>query len=308
MTVETWLLTAAGTHLNGAVAAARTLGGRVTVVAVGPHALAEAAAAAAPDEVRWVETPDGEPAEAWAAAVGAEVAAAAPAVLLSPADPASRVLLAAAAVPLGAALVSRVLALRAEDDALVVDRVSLGGAVVETLVLPGPLAAVLDDRDDTAPAAPPAPVTAWTPAAAPAALQVKREPAPGAAAGVRDAARVVSVGRGLRSKDDLAVVQPLLAALGAELGCSMPVADDLGWVPKERYVGRSGQHIAPRLYLALGISGMPQHMEGVRDAKVVAAVNSDRSAPIFRTADYGVVGDLYEVVPALVRALGAPPA
>lgn len=308
MTVDTWLLTAAGTHLNGAVAAARTLGGRVTVVAVGPHALAEAAAAAAPDEVRWVQTPDGEPAEAWAAAVGAEVAAAAPAVLLSPADPASRVLLAAAAVPLGAALVSRVLALRAEDDALVVDRVSLGGAVVETLVVPGPLAVVLDDRDDTAPAAPPAPVTAWTPAAGPVAVQVTREPAPGAAAGVRDAARVVSVGRGLRSKDDLAAVEPLLAALGAELGCSMPVADDLGWVPKERYVGRSGQHIAPRLYLALGISGMPQHMEGVRDAKVVAAVNSDPAAPIFRTADYGVVGDLYEVVPALVRALGAPPA
>lgn len=308
MTVDTWLLAAAGAHLDGAVAAARTLGGRVTVVAVGPHALAEAAATAAPDEVRWVETPDGEPAEAWAAAVGAEVAAAAPRVVLSPADPASRALLAAAAVPLGAALVSRVLALRAEDDALVVDRVSLGGAVVETLAVSGPLAAVLDDRDGTTAAAPPAPVTAWTPAAAPAAVQVKREPAPGAAAGVRDAARVVSVGRGLRSKDDLAVVEPLLAALGAELGCSMPMADDLGWVPKERYVGRSGQHIAPRLYLALGISGMPQHMEGVRDAKVVAAVNSDPAAPIFRTADYGVVGDLYEVVPALVRALGAPPA
>ncbi|WP_263729426.1 electron transfer flavoprotein subunit alpha/FixB family protein [Cellulomonas sp. SG140] len=308
MTVDTWLLAAAGTHLDGAVAAARTLGGRVTVVAVGPRTLAEAAAAAAPDEVRWVETPDGEPAEAWAAAVGAEVGAAAPRVVLSPTDPASRALLAAAAVPLGAALVSRVLALRAEDDALVVDRVSLGGAVVETLAVSGPLAAVLDDSDDAAPAAPPAPVTAWTPAAAPAAVQVKREPAPGAAAGVRDAARVVSVGRGLRSKDDLAVVEPLLAALGAELGCSMPVADDLGWVPKERYVGRSGQHIAPRLYLALGISGMPQHMEGVRDAKVVAAVNSDPAAPIFRTADYGVVGDLYEVVPALVRALGAPPA
>lgn len=306
MAIDTWLLTAEGTHLNGAVAAARTLGGRVTVVAVGPHALAEAAAAAAPDEVRWVETPDGEPAEAWAAAVGAEVAAAGPSAVLSPADPASRVLLAAAAVPLGAALVSRVLALRAEDGAVVVERAALGGPVVETLTVSGPLAAVLDDRDDTVPAAPPAPVTAWTPAGTPAPVQAKREPAPGAAAGVRDAARVVSVGRGLRSKDDLAVVEPLLAALGAELGCSMPVADDLGWVPKERYVGRSGQHIAPRLYLALGISGMPQHMEGVRDAKVVAAVNSDPAAPIFRTADYGVVGDLYEVVPALVRALGTP--
>ncbi len=84
----------------------------------------------------------------------------------------------------------------------------------------------------------------------------------------------------------------------------MPVADDLGWVPKDHYVGRSGQHIAPRLYLAVGISGAPQHLEGVRGAKVVAAVNSDPDARIFRSADFGIVGDLYEVVPALIDALG----
>ncbi|WP_291759517.1 FAD-binding protein [Cellulomonas sp. 73-145] len=303
MSDDTWLLAAAGTHLKGAVAAARAAGGRVTVLAVGPRELADAAAAAAPDEVRWLETADDQPAEAWAAALAAEVAAAAPHVVLAPSDPASRTLLAAAAVPLGAALLTRVLTVRSQDDALVVDRSSLGGAVVETLTVQGPLAAVLEDADDAPPAAAPATVAPLAPAGAPVPMQVKREPLPGAAAGIRDAARVVSVGRGLRSKDDLALLDGLLAALGAELACSMPVADDLGWVPKERYVGRSGQHIAPRLYLALGISGMPQHLEGVRDAKVVAAVNNDPAAPIFRTADYGVVGDLYEVVPALVAAL-----
>ena len=303
MSGETWLLAAAGTHLNGAVRAARGLGGHLTVIVVGTRALADAAASAAPDEVRWVEAADDQPAEAFAAAVATEVTGAAPLVVLAPADPASRVLLAAAAVQLQATLVTRVLAVAAEGDVLVVDRSSLGGAVVETLAVRGPLAAVLEDADDAAPTAPAAQVATLVPAASPAALQVKREQAPGAAAGVRDAARVVSVGRGLRSKADLSLVDGLLALLGAELGCSMPVADDLGWVPKERYVGRSGQHIAPRLYLALGISRMPQHMEGVRDAKVVAAVNSDPAAPIFRTADYGVVGDLYEVVPALIRAL-----
>ena len=90
-----------------------------------------------------------------------------------------------------------------------------------------------------------------------------------------------------------------------EIGCTMPVADDLGWLPKDRYIGRSGRHIAPGLYLAVGISGAAQHMEGVRDAKVVAAINNDPEARIFRTADYGVVGDLYEVVPALIDALDA---
>ena len=303
MSDDTWLLAAAGTHLKGAVAAARAAGGRVTVLAVGPRELADAAAAAAPDEVRWLETAADQPAEAWAAALATEVAAAAPRVVLAPSDPASRTLLTAAAVPLGAALLTRVLTVRPQDGALVVDRSSLGGAVVETLTVRGPLAAVLEDADDASPAAAQATVAALAPTGAPVPMQVKREPLPGAAAGIRDAARVVSVGRGLRSKDDLALLDGLLAALGAELACSMPVADDLGWVPKERYVGRSGQHIAPRLYLALGIAGMPQHMEGVRDAKVVAAVNSDPAAPIFRTADLGVVGDLYEVVPALVAAL-----
>jgi len=121
--------------------------------------------------------------------------------------------------------------------------------------------------------------------------------------GLAGAASVVSVGRGLRARDDLAMVEQLAQVLGAQIGCSMPVADDLGWVPKDHYVGRSGQQVSPRLYLALGISGAPQHLEGIRGAKVVVAVNSDPQAPIFRRADYGVVGDLYEVVPALIDAL-----
>jgi len=82
------------------------------------------------------------------------------------------------------------------------------------------------------------------------------------------------------------------------------IADDFGWVAKERYIGRSGQHVSPRLYMAIGISGAPQHLEGVRDAKVVVAVNTDPEARIFQRADYGIVGDLYEVVPALQAALG----
>jgi electron transfer flavoprotein alpha subunit len=129
-------------------------------------------------------------------------------------------------------------------------------------------------------------------------------PVAGAGGGVAVADRVVAIGRGVRARSDVPMVEGLAADLGAELACSMPIADDFGWVPRERYVGRSGLHIAPRLYLALGISGTPQHLEGVRDAKVVVAVNSDPEAPIFRRADYGIAGDLYEVVPAIREALG----
>jgi electron transfer flavoprotein alpha subunit len=114
---------------------------------------------------------------------------------------------------------------------------------------------------------------------------------------------VVSVGRGLGSREALSAVEALAAELGAEIGCSMPVADELGWVARERYVGVSGQHISPKLYVALGISGMPQHLFGIRNAQTVVAVNSDPRAPIFNAADYGIVGDLHEVVPALIEAL-----
>jgi electron transfer flavoprotein alpha subunit len=116
---------------------------------------------------------------------------------------------------------------------------------------------------------------------------------------------VVGVGRGLKTKTDLSLIEQLATALGAEVGCSRPLAEGLDWMPKERYIGISGQRISPRLYMAVGISGQLQHMFGVRDAEVIVAVNSDADAPIFSECDYGLVGDLYRIVPALVAALTA---
>lgn len=304
MTNEVWVLAAADAPLGGVLRVARGVGGHVTVVAVGPRELADAAAVAGADAVLWAPTDDERPAEAWLTAVADEAAAAAPRVLLATGAPAARALLAAAAVRLGAVLLPGVLEVRVDGDALAVDRAALDGQVVETVAVTGLLGAVVVADGEVAAGAAPAPVTPL-PGTASAEVRVTARLAAAGGAGIHDAARVVSVGRGLKAKDDLALVGTLVDALGAELGCSMPVADDLGWVPKDHYVGRSGQQISPRLYLALGIAGMPQHMEGVRGAKVVAAVNTDPHAPIFRTAQYGVVGDLYEVVPALVEALRA---
>lgn len=119
---------------------------------------------------------------------------------------------------------------------------------------------------------------------------------------------IVSVGRGLEEQDDLSLIQELVDALQqshpdltVELGCSRPICDDLDWVPEERQVGLSGTIVAPQLYIAIGISGAIQHVTGIRDAEVVVAINTDQSAPIFKSADYGIVGDLYEVVPQLTK-------
>jgi electron transfer flavoprotein alpha subunit len=118
------------------------------------------------------------------------------------------------------------------------------------------------------------------------------------------AQRIVSVGRGIREAENLPLVEELAAALGAELAASRPICDN-GWLPMERQVGSSGQTVAPRLYLAVGISGAIQHLVGMKGSQCIVAVNKDPDAPIFEVADYGIVGDLFEVVPALTEAVKA---
>jgi electron transfer flavoprotein alpha subunit len=113
---------------------------------------------------------------------------------------------------------------------------------------------------------------------------------------------IVSVGRGIGEQENIAIVEGLAAALGAELAASRPICDN-GWLPMERQVGSSGQTVSPKLYLAVGISGAIQHLVGMKGSKAVIAINKDENAPIFEVADYGVVGDLFEVVPALTKAV-----
>jgi electron transfer flavoprotein alpha subunit len=114
---------------------------------------------------------------------------------------------------------------------------------------------------------------------------------------------LVSVGRGIGEADNIALVEALAAALGGAVSSSRPIAD-AGWLPRTRQVGKSGLRVKPKLYLALGISGAPEHLEGMRDAELIIAINTDPRAPIFGVAHYGAVSDLLDVVPALTARLG----
>jgi electron transfer flavoprotein alpha subunit len=115
-------------------------------------------------------------------------------------------------------------------------------------------------------------------------------------------ALLVSVGRGIGSQDNIEVVEELAEALGAELSASRPIIDS-GWLPKQRQVGKSGLTVKPKLYLAVGISGAPEHLQGMKDAELIIAINTDAGAPIFEVAAYGIVGDLFDIVPALAERL-----
>jgi len=123
-----------------------------------------------------------------------------------------------------------------------------------------------------------------------------------AAVDLSQAERIVSVGRGIKEQANIRIAEELATALGAELAASRPICDS-GWLPMERQVGSSGQTVAPKLYLALGISGAIQHLVGMKGSNTIVAVNKDPDAPIFEIADYGIVGDLFEVVPAIIAAL-----
>jgi electron transfer flavoprotein alpha subunit len=123
------------------------------------------------------------------------------------------------------------------------------------------------------------------------------------AVNLRSSPVIVTAGRGVRKKEDLAMIEELAKTLGGVLGATRPLVEDLKWLPKERQVGLSGETVKPNLYIAVGVSGQIHHIVGMKDSRVIVAINTDEKAPIFQVCDYGIVGDLYQIVPELTRVL-----
>ncbi|WP_258359838.1 electron transfer flavoprotein subunit alpha/FixB family protein [Moorella sulfitireducens] len=202
-------------------------------------------------------------------------------------------------------LISDVSSVRYEDGAFITERLMYGGAVVRKEKAPVPAVLTIPGGKFEPPAEGEEEAEIVTLDLQPDTRisLVERSPLDKRGVDLSAAEKIVCAGMGFAKKEDLALAGELAQVLGAEIGCSRGVAEERKWLPADAYIGISGATVKPRLYLSLGVSGQVQHVVGIRDSKLIVAVDINENAPIFRAADYGIVGDLYEVVPLLIRAL-----
>jgi electron transfer flavoprotein alpha subunit len=300
VSVNAWIVVGDHPAIGNLIAVARSLGGQVAAVVAGPRSVAETVAASGVDKVVWFGALGEAPVEAYATAV-ADAIAADPGVVLGGRHPSERVLLGAAAARLQAPVLTGAHSVSAEGGDVIVAHSVFGGIAEETVAVSGPVALVLDGGP-VPPASGAAPVEEV--ATIPLSMRViETKTSAFEQVNLGAAPRVVGIGRGLKAQGDLVMIETFAKAAKAEVACTRPLAEGLNWLGKDRYIGISGQHIAPQLYFAIGISGQLQHMAGVRGAETIVAINSDPDAPVFKEADYGLVGDLYEIVPAITGAL-----
>jgi electron transfer flavoprotein alpha subunit len=302
VSVNAWIVVGDQPTIGNLITVARSLDGPVGAVVAGPRSVAETVAASGLDKVVWCSAPDDVPAEARAPAVADTIASDPPRVVLAGRKPGERVLLGAAAARLRAAVLTGARFVSIDGGDVIVVNAVFGDLAEETVAVSGPVALLLDGGSVPSASDGGAPIEEVS--ATPLGLKVVETRTSGFdEVDLNAAHRVIGVGRGLKAREDLAMIEDLAHAINAEIACSRPVAEGLNWMGKDRYIGSSGARISPRLYFAIGISGQLQHMVGVTGAETIVAINSDPNAAVFTQTDYGLVGDLYQLVPAITAAL-----
>ena len=291
--------------LSELCAGAGAVAALVTAIMFGSEAEAAGAAGSRADLLVYCLTSDGAVPEDYAAAVAQEVKKEASALVIVNNTIRGRCLAGKLGVLLDTAVLTSVNALERSGEELVCCRMVYGGIAQRSEVFTKPYGVLTVGGGVFEAAAEPAQAAVAPFEGLPQGGLKRIACTPKKEGGVDlvAAKRIVDVGRGLAQEADLELCRKLAAALGAEVGCSRPVAENNKWLPKSNYMGITGVQVKPELIVALGVSGQIQHIGGINKSRVIVAVNKDKSAPIFKNADFGVVGDLYKVVPALIEKL-----
>ena len=298
-----------------AIAAGQQSGAPVTVALLGSGIDAAAREVAAADAAEVISLEHDALAEytadGYVMALAALITAEKPGLVVLPHTYQTRDFAPALAARLGRALVTDVTAIQKDGESAVYVRPVFQGKLNADVAAQGPAPHLVTVQigafraDSAKRGAAAAPIRKATAAVDATAIRQKPE-APfkeaKQAVDLSQAERIVSVGRGIKGQEHLKLAQDLAAALGAEIAASRPICD-AGWLPMDRQIGSSGQTVAPKLYVALGISGAIQHLVGMKGSRTIVAINKDPEAPIFEIADYGIAGDLFDVVPAIIAEL-----
>ena len=302
----TWETIAAAQQLAGAMPI------KVAVLGSGAAAVAQEVASAAVAEILVAEHPALETytPDAYAAAAGALIESASPTFVLLPHTYQTRDFAPLLAARLRKPLVTDVTGVTGVGAEATFQRPMFQGKLAaQVKPVGGPPALVTTQigafRADSAQKGGSAAVTKFDVRIDAATIRQKPEPPfreAKQAVDLGQAERIVAVGRGIKSQENIPLAEKLAKAMGAEVAASRPICDN-GWLPMERQIGSSGQTVAPKLYVALGISGAIQHLVGMKGSRTIVAINKDAEAPIFEVADYGIVGDLFEIAPAIIAEL-----
>ena len=297
-----WMIVADAMSASNVAGIAVSAGAPVDALVFGDAEMAEAVAKLGVATVTRYDV-DATLAEAYAPAIAEKAAAEALAAVILSDNATARALAGAIAVKVGAAVATSVVSVSIADAQATVEQLVAEGEGVQVLKTSAPVVCVIADGGPDAEEGAAVAVQDGV-ADAIDALKVVATNAEGeGAAGLLTAEKVVGVGLGIGGKENLALVNDLADALGAAVACTLPLCDNYHWFEHSSVVGTSTQKISPRLYLCCGSSGAPQHMAGVRSAKVIVAINNDPEAPIFRECSYGIVGDAVKVLPVLTSAV-----
>lgn len=285
---------------------AKTLADSVTAIVFGDEAEAKAAAVCRADKIVFCPvTTEGAP-EDYAFAIAAEIKAVPNAIVLVNNSIRGQLLAGKISVYLDTAVISGANDLSIEEDKLVLSRMVYGGTALQKEVFTKPYGVVTIASgifDVTPDACETTDIRSIEGAPEDAVRRISRDEKKESTVNLAAAKRIVDIGRGLAAEEDLDMCRRLAKLLDAEVGCSRPVAENNKWMPKACYMGITGVQVKPDLIVTLGLSGQVQHIGGINKSKVIVAINKDKAAPIFKNADFGLVGDMYKIIPALIKKM-----